>query len=236
MRMRTLGLVVVLPVLLAGCGDQRTPSDGATPSTLASRCVPTAGAGSPGTRADLDGDGRPERVDYLSSSPCPGGPLLTATVDDLPVAAELADDLPVAPGGIAAIRVPGRKGDLVLVEQQHPRGGFQARLFGYAGGRLAELTVEGRPLFEFIATDVLTTPTAATCADHGFVVTQARAHEPVGVMAAWDVFRTTYTVDGNAVTKGATTEIADNVLDAELRRRYGDLVDHDFFADCRVRL
>ena len=128
----------------------------------------------------------------------------------------------------------GRTGDLVLLREEHPRGGFQAHLYGYAGGHLEELTVQGRPVLPFVATDVLTDPLSARCTDGGFEVLRARRHEPVGIVAAWDVFRTTYTVDGNRVHVGPTPKVADNVLDQDLPTRFPDLVGHALFEDCRV--
>ena len=107
-------------------------------------------------------------------------------------------------------------------------------LFGYAVGAFEELTAEGEPIFDFVATDVMTDPTAVDCVAGGFEVLEARAHEPVGVMAAWYVFRTVHTVEGNTVTRGPTTEVADNVDDRTLEREYPRLVAYDFFTDCRA--
>lgn len=228
------GLVVGLVLVLSGCGDDGGSESG-TPSPSAATCAATAGEPAATVTVDLDGDGTAETVDHVThpaGSGCPD--VLTAEVRGQRVSARVDSDLPVRPEDLAVVRVPGRDGDLLLLTAQHPRGGFRAHLFGYADGEFAELTAGGAPLFDFIATDVLTTPTSATCQDGGFVVTQAKAHEPIGVVPAWDVFRTTYTVDGNEVTKGPTTEVADNVLDEQLHQQYAALVDYAFFEDCRV--
>ena len=64
--------------------------------------------------------------------------------------------------------------------------------------------------------------------------TEAVAHEPVGIAPAWDIKQTTYAVDGTTVTKGATKEIADNVLPKDLEAKYPDLVKHSAFESCRA--
>jgi hypothetical protein len=234
MRNRVLALVIVLPVIVAGCGDDGVRTAPApSPSTAASRCV-SSGPAHRVAGADLDGDGTKEVVRLLEADACLDTPLLTSEVDDLPVTAPLANDLTVGAGDVHVVQLPGRTGEVLLVTAQHPRGGFQAHLVGYADGKLEELTVEGAPVFPFVATDVMTDPVSARCVDGGFEVTQAKAHAPIGVVPAWDVFRTPYFVDGNAVTKGPTTEVADNVLQQNLQRRYRDLVTHELFANCRV--
>jgi hypothetical protein len=238
MSRRWLGLVLVGPLVLAGCGDatkDATGHESGSPTSSTSACASgSAPAGRPVTELDLDGDGTSEPVTYLpAAGSCPAS--LAVTVGGHDLSATVDDELPVTSAGAAAVAIPGRTGAVLLVRPAHPRGGFQAHLFGYADGKLEELTVEGEPIFAFIATDVLTTPTAAHCVADGFEVVQARAHEPIGVVPAWDVFRTTYSVDGNAVTEGPTTEVADNVLDKALHEKYSELVDYSLFEDCRVR-
>jgi hypothetical protein len=234
MRTGLLGVAIALPLLLAGCGDAGGTPPGsaasASPSGTVDACVRESGGTGPRATVDLDGDDAPDSVEFVAFADCPDG--LEAEVGDQHPVAALAGDLPVTADDMVAVQVPGRTGQVLLVRQRHPRGGFQARLFGYADGRFEELTVAGQPVFGFIATDVTTTPTAARCVADGFEITQAKAHEPIGVLPAWDVFRTTYAVDGNTVTRGATTEIADNVLDDQLQRQYGDLVGYELFGNC----
>lgn len=241
MRMRLLGLVVVLPLLmgavLAGCGDEPPVIDGgkgqfASPSPTA--CARGAGE-VPLARADLDGDGTPDELYYEPpSGPCPDGGLSSSVRDQR--WGPLVDwDASGAARDAVVLHVPGRTGDLVLLRETHPRGGFQAHLYGYAGGHLDELTVQGRPVFPFVATDVLTDPLSARCTDAGFEVLHGRRHQPVGIVAAWDVYRTTYTVEGNTLHVGPTTKVADNVLDRDVTRKYHALVTYDLFGDCRVR-
>jgi hypothetical protein len=230
MRIAVVASVLCVPLLLGGCGDESAPRSTPSPSSDACRGETSP---LPLVKADLDGDGVVDQVDYnASAGTCPAS--LSSSVKGLQRSEPVDWDVPASAGSAAAVRIPGRTGDVVLLREQHARGGFQAHLYGYADGALKELTVGGKPVFGFIATDVMTSPTAVTCTDGGFVVTQARAHEPIGVVPAWDIDRTTYTVDGNTVTKGATSEIADNVLDAQLERQYADLVKYDFFSECLV--
>jgi len=232
----TRGLLVataVVPLLLAGCGDDGSDSTGsASPHESSSSSSWCRGESAPVrlSSADLDGDGTVEDIDYAP----PGGdcPASLSSSVDLVAAPKLDWTTPPTSADIQVVTVPGRPGQLVLLREQHPRGGFQAHLFGYADRKLEELTVGGKPIFPFVATDALSTPLAATCTADGFAVTEARAHQPVGVAPAWDVHRTTYSVDGNTVTKASEGEVADNVLTEDLEAKYANLVNHALFEDC----
>lgn len=235
MRKPLLALALVLPLVISGCGDGGTTrgssesASGAGPSACAGATAPASVA-----EVDLDGDGTPESVGFVPAvAECPAH--LATTVSGHDLSADLSDGTTVTASQTAAVTLPGRTGDVLLVRTSHPRGGFQAHLFGYADRKFAELTAEGKPVFDFIATDAMSTPTAARCDGDGFAVVQARPHEPIGVAAAWDVFRTVYSVDGNTVTRGATSETAENVLDHELQSQYADLVSYDFFQDCLAK-
>jgi hypothetical protein len=236
MRRPLLVLAVVLPLTLAGCGDD--PGDRGLndlPKTDAASCLSDDQVGSSPilTSADLDGTGEPDAVQFAKGSgTCHD--VLFARAEAKRRGVVVTGDLPMSSAEASPVTVPGRKGQLVLVIQRHPRGGFQARLFGYADGRLEELKADGSPVFPFIATDVLTDPMSASCIAGGFEVVEAKAHAPIGVVPAWDVYRTSYTVDGNNVTKGATAEVADNVLEKQLHRKYRALVQHSLFANCRA--
>jgi len=236
MRMRLLGTLLVLPLTVAGCGDDGASEQGKTatsPTSTETACVSTE-ADPRDLEADLDGDGAAETVSFhpadTGTRGCPA--ILDASVNGHDVSVAVDTDVTVDRGDVRAVRVPGRPGDLVLVLEQHPRGGFQAHLLGYSGGKFEELTVDGSPIFPFVATDVLTDPLSARCVDGGFEITRARPHEPIGIVPAWDVDRTTYALDGNTVTKGATTEIADNVLEKDFHRKYQALIDYALFAGC----
>lgn len=237
MRRPAVALALALPLALTGCGDRPGAPASAEDASSATPPACAKQSGSTGARLaklDLDGDGAPDPVSYAApTAGCPAH--LVVRVAGHVLSAPVSGDLAMSPTGAASVALPGRAGEVLLVKAEHPRGGFQAHLFGYADGRFAELRADGRPLFGFVATDAMSTPTAARCDGDGFALVQARAHEPIGVAAAWDVFRTAYSVDGNTVTKGETHEIADNVLDHELHRRYGDLVRYDFFRGCLAK-
>jgi hypothetical protein len=226
--------VLVLGLALSGCGNGALDEHlNDLPKTGAAACLSDEQVGSSPilVTADLEGDGQAEPVQYASGS---GGcsSVLFARVAGKRRGVHVDDALPVTAAATKVITVPGRKGQLLLLRQEHPRGGFQARLFGYADGKLEELTVDGQPIFPFVATDVTTTPLSATCIPSGFEVAEADAHKPIGVIPAWDVFRTTYTVEGNAVTMGDRNEEADNVLDEQLSKKYSALVKYQLFTNC----
>ena len=240
MRKCLLAVVLTLPLLLTGCGDNRPVLDGghgqfASPSADRSACGAADADAAEVARADLDGDGATDAVRYVgpgANQDCPAG--LIATVGGRPLFAAVQADTVVTRADVSVVQLPGRSGQLLLIKQTHPRGGFQARLFGYAGAKLEELTVGSKPVLGFVATDVQSTAFSARCTDDGFEVLAARPHQPIGIVPAWDIDRTTYAVEGNTVAPGATTEIADNVLDKQLRAKYSELVNYSLFANCRV--
>jgi hypothetical protein len=236
MRLRVLGILIVLPLMLAGCGDSDSDDTGAAGDPSAGSSTVCAGQPAPPeATVDLDGDGTADAVrvdDAVREGTCADS--VVAEINGTEVVAAMEYGLPVSAGDMSAVRLPGRTGDLLLITAQHPRGGFQAILYGYADGRLEELTAGGAGLFPFVATDSLSDPLSARCVENGFEILRARAHEPAGVVHAWDIDRTTYTLDGNTVTKGAPTKVADNVLDKQLHRTYRPLTRYSLFANCRV--
>ena len=211
----------------SGPSSSSSPSPSATPDD----CSGLSGQ-EPATtaRVDLDGNGTREDVSVVAAC----GPALVSVSGSRLWSADLAQDEPPVQQ-VYGVRVPGRRAELVVTRASHPRGGFQLRVYAAQGRRLVELRRGTAALLPFVATDVQEHPYAVTCADGALVVTEAVAHEPAGVVAAWDVRRTAYALgDGAAVTAGPTREIADNVLPAALRRDWRGLVRHDAFAGCRV--
>jgi hypothetical protein len=134
-----------------------------------------------------------------------------------------------------AVRLKDTDRELLLMrEEAHPRGGYQPRLYGYGAAGVAEVTEAGQPLLGFVATDSAGLPSTATCADDGgisFLV--ATTHEPPGVVLAWDVVETTYSLDGTDAEEASATEIESAVPDPVLQRRMPQLFEPGaYFADC----
>jgi hypothetical protein len=182
--------------------------------------------------ADLDGDGRPSEVTHV---PATSGGCADALVTML--GGRLAA-MPV-PGltSVAVVDLRGSGRDLLLVRGRgHPRGGYQQLLVGGARQRLGEIRAGGRPLVGFVATDGGAAPATVTCTPDGGVATvTATTHAPPGVVLAWDVRRTTYTLEGNRAVRTSST-LDEAVIDPRLERRLPQLFDPEgAFADCLRR-
>lgn len=212
-------------VSVSGCGHNGVDATSTPPPTARAVCSQPTGVKPLAVSVDLDGDKRPDALTYY---PAKGGcqAYLAATIADSQLAAPLPG-IPVGARDLTVLTLPGHLGRIVLVRQQHPRGGFQATLFGYAHGTFEALTSGGKPLFPFIATDVLTTPYSAQCAARGFDIVRATLHH-----ATWTVLRTSYVLRGNDVSTVATSELASGLSDAQLGRRYGAAAHYDLFTGC----
>lgn len=227
-----LDAALVLSLLLVGgCGDQMQaesiPREGKcvvdAPSVANARIL---------ARVDLDGDGHADNVKLApATAECPD--LLVAEVGSAYLSARLPAGGP-PPATAFGVSVPGGAGALLLTRQEHPRGGFQLRLYAVGTTVLSELRVEGRPVVPFVALDVQEHPLSVDCMDGGVTVTEAVAHRPRGAVFAWDIRRTPYAVDGTVVTRGPTREIADNVRARRLEVTYPDLLAHTVFRSCRT--
>ncbi len=200
----------------------RCPVD--SPAVVDARTVATA---------DLDGDGKAEAI-KLTAPDGDCANLLFAELGDGFAHAQLPVGEPPLSKAFA-VEVPGQEGALLVTRQDHPRGGFQLRLYDAGADELVELKTDDHPLVPFVALDVQERPLSVDCADGGVVLTEAVAHKPPGVIFAWDIQRTTYAVEDGEVTAGETKEIADNVLPAQLKSKYPDLVDYSAFKSCRAK-
>lgn len=142
--------------------------------------------------------------------------------------------LDLVPDQAKVVHLAGDGPDLVLLSARpHPRGGAQLHLFG-AGGKtgLTEVTADGKPLVPFLATDGGAAPMTATCTGDGIGIVTAQAHEPPGVVLAWDVTLTSYAIEaGRAVAQGQSS-VARAAADPVLRQDHPELFDGSVFADC----
>jgi hypothetical protein len=180
---------------------------------------------------DLDHDGVRDAVKVTTpDSACPHV-MFTRLGDGRVVSLDLQTvDLSLDTG--QRVVVPKRPGDLLAVRQVHPRGGFQEHLYGWDGTAFAEVTASGQPVVPFVATDSKGGFVSVSCADGALVVQQAVAHTPPGIVFAWDVTETSYTLHGSTAPPGATTKVADNVLDPQLSATYPHLAKREMFTGC----
>jgi hypothetical protein len=182
--------------------------------------------------ADLDGGGQPSTVRLAGSR---AGACADRLAADGGRWADVSG-LDLVPKPATVVHLHGADApDLVLLAAApHPRGGWQPHLFG-SGGRtgLTEVRSDGQPVVPFVATDGGAPPMTATCTpDGGVAVLTAVAHEPPGVILAWDVTETTYTVkDGRAQVTGSKM-VEEAAADPVLRKERPELFDGTLFADC----
>ncbi len=191
-------LVAVAALLvLAGCGSAEQgsadePKETAEPAQVGSCATdaPTVTDAPVVAKVDLDGDGEADEVKLTG----PGGECgntLFAQVGDGYVSGPLAVGDPLVTSAFA-IAPPGRDSQLLVTRAEHPRGGYQLRVYAADGDALTELTVDGQPLVPFVATDVPLGQARVDCTDDGFIVVAGAQ-------------RTTYAVDGTHVsTEGPT--------------------------------
>ena len=214
-------------MLVSGCGQQPSVPPTQAPEALAG-CTQAQSkaaarhAGAVPAEVDLDGDGSPDKVRLTrADAAVPGRALHDG---EGPAATRRRCATPLAWTSASATRVslPGREGDLLALRAEHPRGGFQVQVYAFDDA-LGEVTTDGQPVVPFVATDTTGGYLSVTCADGELVVRQAVAHEPPGIVFAWDVRETRYAVDGLRATRGATTEVADNILDQQLGAEFPDV-------------
>lgn len=236
----TAGLAV-LALAVSGCGNDDTPYSKPTPSvskSAANERVGNCPATSPALRdakvvasVDVDGDQQVDQVKLTApDGPCPN--LLFADTAKGVLAAQVPTDGPPVTT-VQGFRLGADAPQLLVTRQDHPRGGFQVRLWSSDGSELRQLTdSEGNALVPFVATDVKENPVSIDCAGDGLVVTEAVPHKPTGVAFAWDVRRTTYRVEDGRARVTSSREVADNVLPDQLRRKFPELAGQQFFKSC----
>ena len=231
---RTLMLTLAAAaILVSGCGQQPSAPPTRAPEALVG-CTQTESkaaarkADEVPAEVDLDGDGSPDKVLLTrDDAACPG--VLFTTVKDRRYSAKVRDPAGMDLTSATRVSLPGREGDLLALRAEHPRGGFQVQVYAFDDS-LGEVTADGQPVVPFVATDTTGGYLSVTCADGELVGHQAVAHEPPGIVFAWDVKETRYAVDGLRATRGATTDVADNVLDQQLGAEFPDVKHRRMFA------
>jgi len=225
--MRTLLLLLAATLLLAGCGDEREQESPPQASQLDGCTIENFGrTGTPvGT---LRSDERPVRLRLVphDADHCPDSLISRGGSG---VTGSQVGDLDLDPATARVVRTPGRASDLLLVESAPTGGSTQSHLFSAAG---QEVLVDGRPLLPAVDTGHRA-PVDATCARAGrLVVVTAKAHQPPGIVLAWDVTRTTYAVERDRATPVATATVARAAADPLLRRQHPELYDGRLLASC----
>jgi hypothetical protein len=113
------------------------------------------------------------------------------------------------------------------------RGGHATWVVAADDHGVALLRDHGGSVLPFTATDGGGLPWTATCTPDGFAVWTARTSEPPGIVLAWDVQRTSYRLDGTALTRTGSEQVEDHVADPTMRRKMPQLFEQDSaFADC----
>ncbi len=246
--MRTFGYLMctsALALVLAGCGSGTESQDPASTSAPDVRLFGDCNADDPAlddadviAQADIDGVAAMNEIAYVPADA--GGPCANAlftTFDGEPSALPLGD-MTLDPASVEVVQLQGTERQLLMIRgEPHPRGGYMLHLFGGADGKLGEVLADGHPVVGFVATDGGAPPATATCtADGGLATFTATTDKPPGVMLAWDVHQTTYSLDGNTAEEVSTEQVEDAAADPILRDEKPELFDpEDYFADCVVK-
>lgn len=228
--------------LTAGCGSgnetSRPEITSAPDASLFDSCRaddPALDDAAVVAHADLDGSGASNEIALVPQStrgPCAGS--LFTTFDGEPSAVSL-HGAAIDRRSATVVQLSGTQQQLLMLrERAHPRGGFMVHLYAADRDGIGELLVDGRPVIGFVATDGGTAPATATCTDDGGIaVLSASTHEPPGIVLAWDVRRTTYTLHGTAAERSSTRLIREAAADPLLRKEMPQLFDPEaLFTDC----
>jgi hypothetical protein len=135
-----------------------------------------------------------------------------------------------------SLRGPENQRLLMVRGKGHSRGGYQLHLYAtLPSGAKVEVLHDGHPVLPFVATDGALTPMSATCTKNGGIeVLTAETHDPPGVILAWDVTRTTYSVAG-AIAGQTSSRLIEEAPDPTLRAQRPDMFDPSkVLADCIV--
>ncbi|HSV37680.1 MAG TPA: hypothetical protein VLI04_02870 [Nocardioidaceae bacterium] len=218
MRSASLASIVLLAALSA-CAEEAEPSAGATPKETGVETCTSFTTPTPGTLADLDGDGEQESLALVDEGACH---LLVGRNGTTPLETQTLELSDTA--GIKVVTLIGTERQLLLLSGESAgRGGFQPYLVGEENGVIALVEAQGSPLIPFVATDGGALPSTARCNDSGGIdVVEARPSEPAGVIPTWDVTTTSYTLEGN-IASPAAQNVDEGVDDELLREQQPDL-------------
>ncbi|MBV9830773.1 MAG: hypothetical protein JOZ82_04200 [Marmoricola sp.] len=228
-RLTAAGFALGCALALAGCGSaaparhsQATHSQETQAGSCAGDPASFTGARTVGS-VDLDGDGSPDPVRVTpTSQECAAR-----------VVARLAHgyagaDVQPGPVTVSGVALRGHHGALLVTRQDHPRGGYQVRVFAVGPDGLVELKDGDQPLVPFVATDTRPIPYTVDCRGGAIIVDQAVAKAG----GRWDIERTTYAVHGTTATKAGSQVVARTLspAQADTRMTVGGAV----FPSCRA--
>lgn len=232
--MRTLGTLAALVVLTttSACGGQHgsVPPSAAQWHDCDARAV--EGSGHVVARFRLDrADPATVRLYGPDGGPCANGLVLQHGASVLGTDVSGMD---LDPATVRVVRLHGRLPLVVAESRPHPRGGVQPHLFVMRGGYLAEVVHDGAPVVPFLATDGGGQPVTATCEPgQRIAVWTATAHQPPGIVLAWDVRKTVYDLSGGNTHQESSRLVEVATADPLMRKKMPQLFNPDaLLADC----
>jgi hypothetical protein len=136
------------------------------------------------------------------------------------------------------IRLRGPEHQILLMVRgkAHSGGGYQLHLFAtLPNDAQVEVLHDKLPVLPFVVTASGGMPMTATCTKNGGIeVLTAETHEPPGVILAWNVTRTTYSIV-DATARETSSKLIGEAADPTLRAQRPEMYDPTkVFADCTV--
>ena len=231
MRPGTAALIAAVVLLAGGCGDGRqreSPPQAAQFRDCTMRTFDSVGR--PVATLHADGDRVPVRLVPPGARRCPASLIVRSGSG---VSGTRVSGLDLDPTTARVVKTRGADGqELLALDSRRGPAGVQTHLFTPLA---QEVRVGGHPLLPVIESGHRV-PADATCtAGGGIAVTTAQAHEPPGIVLAWDVTRTTYTLDGGQARGTRSASVARAVADPTLRRQHPELYDGRLLAGCGER-